>query len=106
VRTGLGEAEGSGVAMAIARDGGATDSETPRASSIGAAGVFRGFGVSSSGSDLDFALFLVLLDGAFDPAFFFAVFGLGVGVWPRFGFGVGVFFGFGVPVLRGSDSSD
>ena len=92
--------------MAIARGAGAADSDAPRSSSTCGAGVFRGLGVSSSRAGFDFALFFVLLDAFFAPAFFFAVFGFGVGLWRRFAFGVGDFFGFGVDALRVSVSSD
>jgi hypothetical protein len=56
----------------------------PRFSSD-AAGVFSGFGVSSSFRvDLDFPAVLVLRETSLD---FFLDFGLGVGVWRRFDFG-------------------
>jgi hypothetical protein len=45
------------------------------------AGVFFGFGVSSScAAEFDFAAFFVLPDPSFARDFSFAVFGLGVGV--------------------------
>ncbi len=98
VRAGFGCSEGAGVGTAIARGGGA-------ASTCGA-GVSFGLGVSSFCADLDFVLFFVLSDVFFEPDFFFAVFGFGVGVWRRLAFGVGDFFGFGVDALRVSVSSD
>ena len=81
---------GVGVATATARGGGgvAASDAVPRASSIRDAGVFAGFGVSSSSrASLDFAVFLVLRAVSFSWDFFFAPFGLGVGVWWRFDFG-------------------
>ena len=84
--------------MASARGGDAADSGAARSSSTCGAGVFRGLGVSSFCADFDFALF-------FASAFFFVVFGFGVGVWCRFAFGVGDFFGFGVDAERASLSS-
>jgi hypothetical protein len=49
------------------------------------AGVFAGFGVSSSSrAGLVFPISLLLREDSFSWDFFFAVFGLGVGVWRRF----------------------
>jgi hypothetical protein len=54
-------------------------SDTVVLSSAGTRGVFSGFGVSSSfRPDLDFPVFFVLRETSLD--FFFADFGLGVGV--------------------------
>jgi hypothetical protein len=70
-------------------------------------GVFSGFGVSSSfRADLDFTAFFVLRETSLD--FFFADFGLGVGVWCRFDFGEalgsGVSRGVGLGVASASSS--
>ena len=105
-RAGLDCGEGAGVGTAIARGSGVGVSDAARSSSTCGAGVFRGFGVSSFRADFDFSLFFVLSDAFFPPAFFFAVFGFGVGVWRRFVFGVGDFFGFGVDAALVSVSSD
>ena len=68
-------------------------------SSARGVGVFRGFGVSSSlGAGL--VVFFVLRAVSFSRDFFFADFGLGVGVWCRFDFGEAV----GSGVLRGVGS--
>ena len=98
VRAGFGCGEGAGVGTAIARGGGAASSEAARSSSTCGAGVFRGLGVSSFCADFDCVLLFDLSDVFFAPDFFFAVFGLGVGVWRRFVFDVGDFFGFGIGV--------
>jgi hypothetical protein len=78
-----------GVATAIARGGGGEVSNTAaRSASGGCAGVFRGFGVSSSfRADSDLPVFLAFLAVSFSRDFFFAVFGFGVGVWCRFDLG-------------------
>jgi len=76
-----------------------------RASSCGA-GVFRGLGVSCFRANFDFAVSFVLSDAFLPPAFFFGVFGFGVGVWRRFVFGVGDLVGFGVDAACVSVSSD
>jgi hypothetical protein len=54
----------------------------------------------------DFPLFTVVSDVFLALDFFFAVFGVGVGVWCRFAFGVADFFDFGVDVARISLWSD
>src|SRR5207247_2680679 len=60
---------------------------TSRSPALGVC-VFPGFGVASSFSaDFDFPVFLVLRAVSFSRDFFFADFGLGVGVWCRFDFG-------------------
>jgi len=84
----LGCAEAAGVGTASARGGGGElSSDTPPSSTRGV-GVFAGFGVSSSfRASLDFPVFLVLRAVSFSWDFFFADFGLGVGVWCRFDFG-------------------
>jgi len=72
-------------------------------SSVRGGGVFSGFGVSSSFRvDLDFPAFFVLPETSL--AFFFADFGLGVGVWCRFDFGLrsGVSRGVGSGVASSS----
>jgi hypothetical protein len=63
-------------------------------------------GVSSFRVDFDFPPSVALADFFFSPDFFFAVFGLGVGVRRPFVFGVGDFLGLGVDVERASVSSD
>jgi hypothetical protein len=82
-------------------------SDTVVRPSAGAGGVFSGFGVSSSfRADLDFPAFFVLRETSLD--FFFADFGLGVGVWFRFDFGEalgsGVSRGVGLGVASASSS--
>ena len=72
-------------------------------SSVRGGGVFSGLGVSSSFRvDLDFPAFFVLPETSLD--FFFADFGLGVGVWRRFDFGLrsGVSRGVGSGVASSS----
>ena len=74
-------------------------------SSVRNGGVFSGFGVSSSFRvELDFPAFFVLPETSL--AFFFADFGLGVGVWRRFDFGLrsGVSRGVGSGVASSSSS--
>ena len=74
-------------------------------SSVRDGGVFSGFGVSSSFRvELDFPAFFVLPETSL--AFFFADFGLGVGVWRRFDFGLrsGVSRGVGSGVASSSSS--
>ena len=74
-------------------------------SSVRGGGVFSGFGVSSSFRvDLDFPAFFVLPETSL--AFFFADFGLGVGVWRRFDFVLrsGVSRGVGSGVASSSSS--
>jgi hypothetical protein len=80
--------EAAGVGTATARGGGGElSSDTPPCSTRGV-GVFAGFGVSSSfRASLDFPVFLILRAVSFSRDFFFADFGLGVGVWCRFDFG-------------------
>jgi hypothetical protein len=76
------------VGTATARDGGGVGFSGFAACSSSArgAGVFLGFGVSSS-FGASFVVFLVLRAVSFSRGFFFADFGLGVGVWCRFDFG-------------------
>ena len=82
----FGCGEGAGVATAAARGGGGELSGDPLPSSARGVGVFAGFGVSSSrGAGL--VVFLFLRPVCFSRDFFFADFGLGVGVWCRFDFG-------------------
>jgi hypothetical protein len=75
----FGCGEGAGVGTATARGGGGgVSSDTPPASTRGF-GVFAGFGVSSS-LRASLVVFLVLRAVSFSRDFFFADFGLGVGV--------------------------
>ena len=95
---------------AIARGGGGELSVNAARSSARGGGVFAGFGVSSSlDAYLGFAVFLVFRAVSFALDFFFAVFGLGVGVWRRFDFdeplGSGVSRGVADGVVR-SGSAD
>jgi hypothetical protein len=77
-----------GVGTATARGGeGETSDDAPRSSARGA-GVFAGFGVSSSSrASLGFPFVLDFPAVSFSRDFFLAAFGLGVGVWRRFDFG-------------------
>ena len=99
--------EGAGVGTATARGGGGELSgDTPPSSARGP-GVFAGFGVSCSfRTSLDFPVFLVSRAVSFSRDFFFADFGLGVGVWCRFDFdeapGSGVSRGAAVGVFSSS----
>jgi hypothetical protein len=89
--------------MATARGGGgvALSDAVARSPSARGAGVFAGFGVSSSlRANLDFARFVVLLAVSLSRDFVFADSDLGVGVWCRFDFGEAV--GSGVPRGVGS----
>ena len=99
---------GVGVGAATARGGGVELSvEAPR-SSARAAGVFCGFGVSSSRACFAFSGFFELCPVCFPgDFFFFAVFGLGVGVWRRFDFddALGSGVSRGVDDATGSSSS-
>ena len=99
---------GIGVGAATARGGGVELSvEAPR-SSARAAGVFCGFGVSSSSrACFAFSGFFDLCPVCFPADFFFAVFGLGVGVWRRFDFddALGSGVSRGVDDVTGSSSS-
>jgi hypothetical protein len=78
-----------GVAAAIACGGGGEASiAAARSASPGCAGVFPGFGVSSSfRADSDLPVFSVSFAVSFSCDFFFAAFGFGVGVWRRFDLG-------------------
>jgi hypothetical protein len=69
-----------GVATAIARSGeGEASNTAARSASGGCAGVFRGFGVSSSfRADSDLPVFLAFSAVSFSCDFFFAAFGFGV----------------------------
>ena len=75
-----------GVATAIARGGeGEVSNTAARSASGGCAGVFRGFGVSSSfRADSDLPVFLAFFAVSSSCDFFFAAFGFGVGVCRRF----------------------
>jgi hypothetical protein len=85
---------------------GVARSDTVARSSVASGGVFSGLGVSSVRADLDFLAFFVLFETSFD--FFFADFGLGVGVWRRFDFeeaaGSGDSRGVGLGVASSSSS--
>ena len=78
-----------GVATAIARGGeGEVSNPAARSASGGCAGVFPGFGVSSSlRADSDLPVFLAFFAVSFSCDFFFAAFGFGVGVCRRFDLG-------------------
>ena len=78
-----------GVATAIARGGeGEASNTAARSASDGSAGVFRGFGVSSSfRADSDLPVFLAFFAVSFSCDLFFATFGLGIGVCRRFDLG-------------------
>ena len=78
-----------GVAAATACGGGGEASNAAaRSASGGCAGVFPGFGVSSSfRADSDLPVFLAFFAVSFSCDFFFAAFGFGVGVCRRFDFG-------------------
>ena len=78
-----------GVATAIARGGeGEASNAAARSASDGCAGVFPGFGVSSSfRADSDLPVFLAFFAVSFSCDFFFAAFGFGVGVCRRFDLG-------------------
>jgi len=84
----FGWGAGVGVGTATARSGeGETSDDAPRSSARGA-GVFAGFGVSSSSrASLVFPLVLDFPAVSFPRDFFLAAFGLGVGVWCRFDLG-------------------
>ena len=84
----FGWGAGVGVGTATARSGeGETSDDAPRSSARGA-GVFAGFGVSSSSrASLAFPLVLDFPAVSFSRDFFLAAFGLGVGVWCRFDLG-------------------
>jgi hypothetical protein len=84
----FGWGAGVGVGTATARSGeGETSDDAPR-SSARSAGVFAGFGVSSSSrASLVFPLVLDFPAVSFSRDFFLAAFGLGVGVWCRFDLG-------------------
>ena len=75
-----------GVTAATACGGGGEASNAAaRSASAGCAGVFPGLGVSSSfRADSDLSVFLVFFAVSFSCDFFFAAFGLGVGVCRRF----------------------
>ena len=95
-----------GAAAPTAFGAGVGRSDAVARSSVGAGGVFSGFGVSSSfRADLDFPVFFVLRETSLD----FFDFGLGVGVWCRFDFDVAVAsgvsrgVGFGVASSSPSD---
>ena len=78
-----------GVAAATVRGGGGEASNAAaRSASARGTGVFPGFGVSSSFlADSDLPVFLVFFAVSFSCDFFFAAFGLGVGVCRRFDLG-------------------
>ena len=96
-----------GVAAAIARGGeGEVSNTAARSASDGCAGVFPGFGVSSSfRADSDLPVFLVFFAVSFSCDFFFAAFGLGVGVCRRFDLGEAVGSGVSRGVADGVVSS-
>jgi hypothetical protein len=98
---------GVGVGTATARGGGVELSVDAPRSSARAAGVFCGFGVSSSSrACFAFSAFFDLRAVCF-PGDFFAAFGLGVGVWRRFDFddALGSGVSRGVGDATGSSSS-
>ncbi len=78
-----------GVGAATACGGeGEVSNTAARPASDGCAGVFPGFGVSSSfRADSDLPVFLAFLAVSFSCDFFFAAFGFGVGVCRRFDLG-------------------
>ncbi len=78
-----------GVGAATACGGeGEVSNTAARSASDGCAGVFPGFGVSSSfRADSDLPVFLAFLAVSFSYDFFFAAFGFGVGVCRRFDLG-------------------
>jgi hypothetical protein len=84
----FGWGDGAGVGAATARGGeGETSDNAPRSSARGA-GVFAGFGVSSSSrASLGFPFVFDFPAVSFSRDFFLAAFGLGVGVRCRFDFG-------------------
>jgi hypothetical protein len=91
---------GVGVGTATARSGEDETSGDGPCSSARGAGVFAGLGVScSSRANLAFLAVLDFPAVSFSRDFFFAAFGLGVGVWRRFDFGDAV----GSGVSRGVD---
>jgi hypothetical protein len=87
-----------GVATAIARGGeGEVSNTAARSASDGCAGVFPGFGVSSSfRADSDLPVFLAFFAVSFSCDFFFAAFGFGVGVGVCRRFDLGEVVGSGV----------
>jgi len=87
-RTAFDCGAGVGVGRATARGGGVELSVDAPRSSTRAAGVFCGLGVSSSSrACFDFSVFFDFRAASFsEDFFFFAAFGLGVGVWRRFDF--------------------
>jgi hypothetical protein len=85
----FGVGHGAGVGTAIARGGGEVSDDAVRSASSRGVGVFGGLGVSSS-LPASLVAFLLLRAVSFVRDFFFADFGLGVGVWCRFDFGEAV----------------
>jgi hypothetical protein len=87
----FGCGEAAGVGTATARGGGGELSDDAPRSSARGAGVFCGFGVSSSSrATFAFPAFWDFPSVSFSRDFFFADFGFGVGVWCRFDFGEAV----------------
>ena len=100
---------GVGVGTATARGGGVELSVDASRSSVRVAGVFCGFGASSSSrACFAFSAFFDFRAASFSEDFFFAAaFGLGVGVWRRFDFddALGSGVSRGVGDTTGSSSS-
>jgi hypothetical protein len=96
-----------GVGAATARGGeGEVSNTAARSASDGCAGVFPGFGVSSSfRADSDLPVFSVSFAVSFSCDFFFAAFGFGVGVCRRFDLGEAVGSGVSRGVADGVVSS-
>lgn len=96
-----------GVGAATARGGeGEVSNTAARSASDGCAGVFPGFGVSSSfRADSDLPVFLAFFAVSFSCDFFFAAFGFGVGVCRRFDLGEAVGSGVSRGVADGVVSS-
>jgi hypothetical protein len=96
-----------GVAAATACGGeGEVSNTAARSASDGCPGVFPGFGVSSSFcADSDLPVFLAFFAVSFSCDFFFATFGLGVGVCRRFDLGEAVGSGVSRGVADGVVSS-
>jgi hypothetical protein len=94
------------VGTATARAGKGERSEDAPCSSVRGIGVFGGLGVSSSSrANFVFARVLGFSAVSFSRDFFFAVFGLGVGVWCRFDFGEALVSGVSRGVVEGFGSS-
>jgi len=96
---------GVGAATACGGEGEASNTAA-RSASDGCAGVFPGFGVSSSfRADSDLPVLLAFFVVSFSCDFFFAAFGLGVGVCRRFDLGEVVGSGVSRGVAAGVVSS-